>query len=104
MTVVKRINTQWELQNLAMELGVRPNWHEPDEQEVTARFYGTSFDNAGFWGGDELAHRVKLRAEGIELTNDSLEMWVALFKDGERVAEVNLATLFAIACGTDSDS
>ncbi len=52
----RRISTPAQLRDLAAELGVRPDWHEP-----------------GF------------------------EMWVRLYKDGQPVADVNLATLFAWA-------
>jgi hypothetical protein len=86
-----QISTQAQLQALARELGVRPDWHEPDEQEVTARVWGQNFDNAGFWGS----------GRDWDMPADCIEMWVTLYRDGEPVAEVNLATLFAFACGTD---
>jgi len=43
------ITEQHELRRLAQRLGVREDWHEPDEQCLTARVEGKSFDNAGFW-------------------------------------------------------
>lgn len=92
---VKTIHTRAELQELARQLRVRPNWHEPDEQEVTARVFGLSFDNAGFWGQDEVR-----RVGGMGPYSEGLEMWVTLYQDGYPVAEVNLATLFSWACGT----
>jgi hypothetical protein len=74
---VKEIHKRSELVTLAKELRVRNDWHEPDEQEVTAGFTGYEFNNAGFdW-----------------------EMSVVLMRDGDRIARVNLATLFAWACG-----
>jgi hypothetical protein len=46
---MKRIDTQDELTQFANQHGLRSDWHEPDEQEITARVEGVSFDNAGFW-------------------------------------------------------
>lgn len=84
-----RIDSRDQLIALARRLRVRPDWHEPDEQELTAEFHGDSFDNAGFWGHykDEL----NTFGEGRQ------EMWIELFRDGEPVAEINLATLLAWA-------
>ncbi len=81
---IRRIITPAQLRELAAELGVRPDWHEPDEQEVGAEVYGECFDNAGFWGDDLLSL-------------GGYEMWVRLYKDSQPVADVNLATLFAWA-------
>jgi hypothetical protein len=84
-----RVQTRQELVELARELGVRPDWHEPDEQDVEARVQGTVFDNAGFWGRAYLPrHR-----------EAATELYVTLVHEGQSVAEVNLATLFAFACG-----
>jgi hypothetical protein len=92
---IKRINTKAELQDLARELGVRPDWHEPDEQGVTAFVSGHSFDNAGFWG---------VGGTGT-LPSVYQEMWVTVSRQSDYdgnfipVAEVNLAMLFAWSCG-----
>lgn len=88
----KRINEPRQLRALARQLGVRDNWHEPDEQDVTAIVRGTEFDNAGFWGHDAKGAR-DAHFDGRQ------EIWVELFKDGQPVAEINLATLLAMACG-----
>lgn len=79
---MKRISKRNDLVKLARQLKVRPDWHEPDEQEVTATMHGQTFNNAGFWGIG---------------SNHKWEMYVTLYKDGKPVAEVNLATLFAWA-------
>lgn len=97
---MRRINTPEQLKGLARELGMRPDWHEPDEREVTARTYGTSFDNAGMWPMEE-AFRYSNPDER------SVEMYVVLYRQVENsnpghpvtVACVNLADLFAWACG-----
>jgi hypothetical protein len=81
---MKRIHTKEQLKQLAEKLGVRPDWHEPDEQSLNAFCFGGSFDNAGHWGDAERF----------------VEMFVVLYQDGVAVAEVNLATLFAFACDT----
>jgi hypothetical protein len=85
-----RITEKSELLALANELGMRPDWHEPDEQDVTVEVHGVSFDNAGFWPD----------RDGLEPS--ILEHHVILKKDGETVAAVNLATLFAWATGLNS--
>jgi len=87
---MKRISTKAELIEVAQELGVRPDWHEPDEQEVTATTHGLNFDNAGFWGEPRSAYK------GHE------ERHVALYREGRAVAAVNLATLFAWATGWEN--
>lgn len=82
-----RIDNRDELIAVADILGVRPDWHEPDEQDVIAVVYGESFDNAGTWPLND--HN-----------SEYCEIYVDLFKNGVLVAQVNLATLFAMACGT----
>lgn len=79
---MKRIIERGELQALAKELGVRPDWHEPDEQEITAVVRGVTFDNAGFWPGAYLAYE---------------EIYVTLYHRYRAVAQINLATLLAWA-------
>jgi len=85
---MKRITKREELVTLAAELGTRPDWHEPDEQDLTARVFGDGFDNAGFWddGG-----RSRYSFYGTE------ELHVVLYRNETPVASVNLATLFAWA-------
>lgn len=91
-----RINFPSQLKRLARDLRVRPDWHEPDEQELTAKFHGTDFDNAGFWG----TYKGELRT----FRDNKQEMWIELFKDGKLVAEINLATLLAMACGYEGNN
>lgn len=74
---MKNIRTKKELLVLKEELEVRDDWHEPDEQGLTADVKGTSFDNAG---------------------HDS-EKAVILKKEGKEIARINLATLLAWATG-----
>lgn len=92
MDKIKRIETRDDLIALASELGMRPDWHEPDERGVRADVRGYSFDNAGFWGYAEVAREDSIGPAG-------LEMWVTLWQGDQPVAEVNLATLLAFACG-----
>ena len=88
---MKRVTTRQELLELKAELGVSMDWHEPDEQEVDARVYGQSFDNAGFWGPN------------VDPYLSYAEMAVVLYKEGRGVAIVNLATLFAWATGYEAE-
>lgn len=87
----KRITSRVDLIGLARDLRVRPDWHEPDEQELDVVVKGQSFDNSGFWGPDQ------------DVPEDASyrEVSVILRVDGEPVAEVNLADLFSWACGTN---
>jgi hypothetical protein len=96
--MIKRIETKAELRRLAAELHMRADWHEPEEQGVTAEVRGKNFDNAGFWG-----YSWRTRPEVYQLPEDhpdlaSGEIYVTLYKEDKPVAEVNLATLFALAC------
>lgn len=87
--MIRRITSRQELVELAGELRVRSDWHEPDEQGVTASVYGDTFDNAGFWPQNR----------GSAYVYD--EKYVTIKKDGIAVADVNLATLFAWATGLE---
>lgn len=86
---VKMIHTTGHLFELKNELGVRDDWHEPEEMGVSVEIRGKSFDNAGFWGHG----RTDLIGKSHE------ELHVVLKVDNEPVAMVNLATLFAFATG-----
>lgn len=91
---VIRIDSLQQLREVYADLGVRPDWHEPDEQEVTAKFDGYCFDNAGFWPDCE---------QSTDLRDaKATEMCIILYKGERVVAMVNLATLFALACRTHS--
>lgn len=57
MSDITRIHTQQQLLDLARDLRVRPDWHEPDEQGLDAVVFGGNFDNAGFWGLEHLSRR-----------------------------------------------
>lgn len=80
-----RIHRREQLVGLAKMLGMRRDWHEPDEQDVTAEVRGSSFDNAGHWPEDP------------DRGGDYCEMYVVLKVEDEEVAAVNLATLLAWA-------
>jgi hypothetical protein len=105
---VKRIHDRNELVQLARELGVRPDWHEPGNEHLTARFDGTDgdFDNAGFWP--------MIKGHGYDLNElggpRRGEMCIILSREvqdradhphvarrGPDIAAVNVATLFAWA-------
>lgn len=106
---MKQITEQAELVTLARELGVRPDWHEPDEQGLTARFDGTDgdFDNAGFWpmikghgydrnelGGPRRGEMCIILSREVQDENDPPG---ADARRGPDIAAVNVATLFAWA-------
>lgn len=73
---VTRIDSPQNMREVAAELGVRGDWHEPDESEVSVITTNGSFDNAGGYA----------------------ERHVIFLQEGIPVAEVNLATLCSWAC------
>jgi hypothetical protein len=83
------IRTRRQLTELARGLKVRLDWHEPDEQDVTATVGGNSFDNA--------------MSPGQEYAPGHAEMFVTLHQRGQSVAVINLAMLFAWATGYGDD-
>jgi hypothetical protein len=85
-----RIQRREQLVELAEELGVRPDWHEPDEQEVSALCVGDDFDNAGFWPAG-------YGFKGPSAKGERTEKHVIIWKGGQAVAAVNLASLLAWA-------
>lgn len=98
---MREIRTREELVALARELGVRPDWHEPDEQAVTAELRGTpgNFDNA--MGVEWYGHAYgEPRAE--------LHVVLRHLDDGDgpgvEIAAVNLANLFAWATGHEAQT
>jgi hypothetical protein len=104
---VRPIYTRAELIALAAELGVRPDWHEPDEQDVTARVEGTplNFDNAmgpGHWYGAWKPGDEPQAELHVILCRKEIEGGVA--KRGPDIATVNLASLFAWATEPEQGS
>ena len=81
----ERITDRVRLARVADELGVRMDWHEPDEQDLTDEVRGESFDNAGTWGEEGTAGK------------DYEELHVIVSKDGQPRFTVNIATLLAWA-------
>lgn len=94
---MKIITERQELVELAKELGVRPNWHEPDEQDLTALVDGHSFDDAGFWPNGE--GRVATELHVLLYKTEYNEVSGYNERSGEPIAAVNLTTLFAWATG-----
>lgn len=89
----QRIMDRNDLLDLRNRLDVRYDWHEPVNQDVTVEIRGKHFDNAGFWDDDHAGRG----SDG----KDYEELHVAILQDGDQVATVNLATLFAWATGYD---
>jgi len=99
---VVRIIEKEQFEALALELGMRDDWHEPDEQEITVEVRGNNFDNAGFWPETHAAGQTKIAktftAGGQEeIFPQVIEMFVVIKQDKQPVAIVNLASLCAWA-------
>jgi len=88
---IECIRSKEQLQELAKRLGVRSDWHEPDEQGLEAVIFGKGLDNAMGSGYGV--------TKALEPDQDG-EMNVVLLKDGEPCAAINLAWLLAWACGS----
>lgn len=103
---MRNIETRAELRAFAAEYGLRADWHEPDEVDVSvALAAGSHFDNATsdptadfalMPDGEDENGAPRRRAVPTE---QHAEHGVFLLVNGEAVAAVNLATLFAMACG-----
>jgi hypothetical protein len=104
---VRRITTRSEFVNFSRDMGVRPDWHEPDEQELTARVEGRplDFDNAGFWPASESYHAGEFdqhtELHVIFSRKETDEQGAA--RRGPDLACVNLATLCAWATGYEGE-
>lgn len=101
---MRKITTRAELVKLARELGVRPDWHEPDEQDLHATVVGKSFDNADFWGLDPRDPKSGGPEVELHVILWHGELVDGLWKKHQIVATVNLATLFAWATGHEVES
>ena len=74
------------LRKFASNHGLRSDWHEPDEQGVTARVVGDHLDNA--YGNE-------IRATAVE--QGFQEFVVVLEQENGDCLKINLATLLALA-------
>ena len=91
---MEKIISRDELVALARRLGVRADWHKPDDRGVAAQVEGDCFDDTGFWPTEDWSYS----------TPESVEMHVIISKNGEDVAAVNLATLLAWASWPGDDA
>lgn len=101
---VEIVTRREQLCLLATYLGVRPDWHEPDEQRITARVEGNEFDNAGFWPeptahGTQELHVILSRIYDNDHDDSCPSDGSCGHQRIEDIAAVNLATLLAWATG-----
>ncbi len=52
-----------------IELGVRSDWHEPDEQGVTAKVHGTGLEKQGMSGNDNDSTRYDSEAMAADIAD-----------------------------------
>lgn len=86
---VVSIHTAEQMAKLAHDLRVRPDWHEPDEQNVNARIIGTHLDNA--------MGSTTLPLPEDDPNNPNGEYNIVVTRDGTDVAVINLASLLSWA-------
>jgi hypothetical protein len=77
------LNTKQKLKEFKTKYGLREDWHEPDEQNITASVVGHYFDNANIDGSTDYA--------------------LLFFYEGKPVAVVNLANLCAWSTGGNTN-
>lgn len=89
----------------ARERGLRPDWHEPDEQDITARVEGTplDFDNAGFWPYSQGYSAGNERHAELHVIFSQSSVEDGKTVRGTDLACVNLATLCAWATGHEGE-
>lgn len=103
MTDIERITSCLQFIQFATRMGVRTDWHEPDEQNLTARVEGTplNFDNAmspGVWYGHDYSPEGNGYAE-LHVIFSELDEEDGKPVRGRDLAVVNLATLCSWASG-----
>jgi hypothetical protein len=107
------IDSREELAEFAKRHGLRANWHEPDEQGVSARVVGTNLDNAFGSHGHDFDNAMYTGAEPSSTFSNLFtghELRVVLevegYDDGEAFTEekavINLASLLAWAADVDT--
>lgn len=94
-----QINSRAQLFEFAADHGLRPDWHEPDEQGINARIVGTHLDNAMGSTMETIPRDDPSNPHGefnVVLRRSVIddETWAETFED---IAVVNLATLLAWA-------
>jgi len=66
----KWIETSMELKELKLKLGVRNDWHEPDEQDLTIEMVDGRFDNA--FGDESEAHVIITHTDPTYTVDDEV--------------------------------
>jgi hypothetical protein len=90
------VDSQKSLVALRDSLGVRPDWHEPDEAEVSVAVVSPKSEG----GGNYNLVQTKIRRFDNAFS-DKTEAHIVIYKEGKVAGRVNLAYLFSLACGND---
>jgi hypothetical protein len=90
------INSQSALIALRDSMGVRTDWHEPDEQEVSVSIVSTKYVGNSTYNLTETKVRNFDNAYG-----DKTEAHIVIYKNGCVAGKLNLAYLLSLACGND---
>jgi hypothetical protein len=93
---MERITSRDKFIEFAKRMKVSYDWHEPDEQNLTAVVRGSIFDNTGAWPADP--GRLSVFSEEIHV------LFCGSEKNDEAFATVNLADLCAWASQSSEDS
>lgn len=98
-TNVHHIQDADDLERFRRTHGVRSDWHEPDEQDITATVIGHNLDNASTHVDDVYDHDEPWKSFTVVLHEQAVDEESSLVTGpGKPLAYVNLAQLLSWAC------
>jgi len=90
------VDSQSALIALRDSIGVRPDWHEPDESEVSVSIVSPKYV------GNSTYKLTETKAKGFDNAyGDKTEAHIVIYKDGKVAGKLNLCYLLSLACGND---
>lgn len=90
-----------DLERFRRTHGIRSDWHEPDEQEITATVIGHNLDNAMTHVGDVYDHDESWKSLTVVLHEQATDSNSVVTGSGKPLAYVNLAQLLSWACNSE---
>lgn len=98
-TNVHHIQGADDLERFRRTHGIRSDWHEPDEQDITATVIGHNLDNASTHVDDVYDHDRSYDSFTVVLHEQAIDEENSLVTGpGKPLAYVNLAQLLSWAC------
>lgn len=100
-TNVHHIQDRDDLERFRRTHGIRSDWHEPDEQEITATVIGHSLDTASTHVDDVYDHDESHHSLTVVLHEQVVNEDSVVTGPGQPLAYVNLAQLLSWGCNFD---